>query len=210
MYTDIFAHTILEVDFPNFEEIHQDLKDLVSSKFNENFVNEYDGHDHPLRHGAINRLYQIGDTVENTSVEKLLNFVNKQGKDYWNKLNLSTSLNPYVLQLWATATKRGGFHASHNHNPVPVAGVFYVEASPEEGNLFLENPLDLVLGKSAYQSSTQTPTRFNYEVEAKSGKLVLFPGWMKHFTRPNPTDNLRISVAVNFGCQGEVKFTEFV
>jgi hypothetical protein len=68
----------------------------------------------------------------------------------------------------------------------------------------------LVLGRSALDVTTKTPTRFNYEIESITGKLVLFPGWMKHFTRPNNTDETRISMAVNFGCQGQVGFTEFI
>jgi hypothetical protein len=74
----------------------------------------------------------------------------------------------------------------------------------------LENPLDLVLGKSIYNTETRTPKRFNYEIESYSGKLVLFPGWMKHYTKANPTDNLRMSMAVNFGCWGNVFISEFM
>ena len=213
--TDLFAHTIYETEFVGYENIQAPLIDYITSNFNSEFVNEYSGHDHPLRAGAVTKIYdkftysEEGKTIDDPNLKLVFDWITEHGKEYWKILNLSQHLNPYILQLWATAVKQGGFIASHNHNPIPVAGVFYLKAEPRLGNLFLENPLDLVLGKSPNHSDQHTPTRFNYEVEAISGKLVLFPGWMKHFTRPNPTDDLRMSMAVNFGCQGQVWFTEF-
>jgi uncharacterized protein (TIGR02466 family) len=213
--TPLFAHPVYEVDFPNYDKISQPLVDFITTNFNSNFMNEYHGHDHPIRNGAVTKIYEKfsyqkqGKTIENQYLQAVFEFITEHGKSYWQELGLSNMLNPYILQLWATATQRGGFVASHNHNPVPLSGVFYLKATPEQGNLFLENPLDLVIGKSPRQVDTLTPTRLHHELEARSGKLVLFPGWMKHFTRPNPTDDLRMSMAVNFGCEGQVYFTEF-
>lgn len=214
--TNIFAHAIYEVEFPNFEKIQDSLINYINNNFNSEFINEYNEHDHPIRAGALTRIYdatnnyRLGKTIEDENLKSIVDFITEHGQEYWKILNLSSELTPYVLQLWATAVKRGGFVASHNHNPVPVSGVFYLKAEPRLGNLFLENPLDLVLGRSALNVSQRTPTRFNYEVESVSGKLILFPGWMKHFTKPNPTDELRMSMAVNFGCHGKISFTEFV
>lgn len=213
---DIFAHTIYETEFPNFDLIKDDLIENIKKNFNSDFVNEYHGHDHPLRSGALFKIYErlphsnVETDIGDPNLKNIFNFISEHGKKYWEVLNLNKKLDPYILQLWATATKRGGFVASHNHNPVAISGVFYLNATPELGNLFLENPMDLVLGKSPINSDAQVPTRFNYEVEARSGKLVLFPGWMKHFTRPNPTDEIRMSMAVNFGCHGQVYVTEFI
>jgi uncharacterized protein (TIGR02466 family) len=213
--TPIFSLPIYEVEIPNFSLIENDLFNYITQNFTSDFINDYHEHDHPIRNGALTRIYdkfsyeKNGEKIADENFKKVFNFIDDHGKEYWKILGLSNMLNPYILQLWATVTKKGGFVASHNHNPVPISGVFYVKSTPVQGNLFLENPLDLVLGKSPRQVDSLTPTRLNYEVESKSGKLVLFPGWMKHFTRPNPTDEIRMSMAVNFGCQGQVWFTEF-
>lgn len=210
--TDIFAHTIYEVQFPEFQNIQEELITDLKNNFNSKFINEYDGHNHPIKNGALTKLYDKFDNspITNASLQRIHDFIHEHGKNYWNVLNLSKFLDPYILQLWMNAVPRGGFVASHNHNPTPISGVFYLNAEPKMGNLFLENPLDLVLGKSAYHTETRTPTRFTHEIESVSGKLVLFPGWMKHYTSPNPTDDIRMSMAVNFGCFGQVRFTEFI
>lgn len=213
---DLFAHTIYEAQYPNFADIKDDVINYISQNFDKEFNNQYHDHDHPLRQGAIYKIYECfkykdqESEIANANLKNIYDFITERGKEYWDILKLNKNLDPYILQLWATATKQGGFVASHNHNPVPISGVFYLNARPELGNLFLENPLDLVLGKSPIQSDAQVPTRFNHEIEAVDGRLVLFPGWMKHFTRPNPTNEIRMSMAVNFGCQGQVRITEFI
>ena len=214
--TNIFPITVYEAEYPEFNKIQDDLIKYISKNFNSEFLNEYDGHDHPLRAGALTKIYdkieyeKSGKVIEDENLKSLFNWINEHGKEYWKMLNLSEMLDPYILQLWATAVNKGGFVASHNHNPVPISGVFYLKAEPRLGNIYFENPLDLVLGRSPNKFTDRTPTRFNQEMNAVSGKLILFPGWLKHFTRPNPTDELRMSMAVNFGCHGQVYITEFI
>lgn len=213
---DIFPQTIYEVEYPDFEKIQAALTTHINTEYKNELLEEYSAHDHPIRLGSLTKIfdsndnYKSGKVVEDQTLISLMDFIAEHGRAYWKILNLSSHLDPYILQLWVNSVGRGGFVASHNHNPVPVSGVFYIKAEPKQGNLFLENPLDILLGRNALDVTAKTPTRFNYEIESVTGKLVLFPGWMKHFTRPNNTDESRISMAVNFGCQGQVSFTEFI
>lgn len=213
--TDLFSIPIYQIDYPDFDKIQKPLIEYIGKNFNEEYLNEYHGHDHPIRSGALIHLYERwkfqldGREIEDPNLKSLFEFITQQGKKYWNHLGLSDMLDPYILSAWVTAIRQGGFVTSHNHNPVPIAGVFYIDCSPEMGNLFLENPLDLLLGRSSFNRNETTPIRLNQEIESHSGKLILFPGWLKHFTKPNPTDHLRMSMAINFGCQGEVFYTEY-
>jgi len=213
--TDIFAHTIYEAEYVGYSDIKESLIDYINKNFNNEYVDGLVKHDHPIRSGELIRIYDRftyenqKKTIDDPNLKSLFNWITEQGKEYWKILSLSNQLDPYILQLLVTKVQRGGFVSTHNHNPVPISGVFYLNAEPRLGNLYLENPLDLVLGKNINNKDTTTPSKFNYEIQAISGKLVLFPGWMKHFTDPNPTDEMRMSMAVNFGCQGQVYFTEF-
>jgi hypothetical protein len=214
--TDLFAHTIYESEYPEYSNIQESLIEYINKNFNSKYIDGHIEHDHPVRSGELIRIYDRffyenqGKSIDDPNLKSLFNWITEQGKEYWKILNLSQHLNPYILQLLVTSVKKGGFVASHNHNPIPVSGVFYLKSEPSLGNLFLENPLDLVLGKNVNHMDSRSPMKFNYEIQAISGKLVLFPGWMKHFTRPNPIDEIRMSMAVNFGCQGQVYFTEFI
>jgi len=213
--TDIFSQKIYEVSFPNYDEIKDSLINYVSNSLPNKFINEYDGHEHPIRNGALTVVYDrfadMNATIDHPILKQIHDFINEHGRKYWEILNFSKLLNPYILQLWINAVPKGGFVASHNHNPTPISGVFYINAEPRMGNLFLENPLEILLGRTPMNSEGGKPFRnFDYEVQSTSGKLVLFPGWMKHYTKINSTDECRMSMAVNFGCYGEVYFTEFI
>ena len=35
------------------------------------------------------------------------------------------------------------------------------------------------------------------EVACKTGDVIIFPGWLKHFTTPNKTDKERIVMTIN-------------
>jgi len=95
--------------------------------------------------------------------------------------------------VWATSGPKGGHLIHHNHNPALTAGVFYVDASPEQGNLHLLNPNDATIGKSMFQTWDRYPHK-HHEVLAETGKLVLFPGWLYHFVPKNPTDKNRLAI----------------
>lgn len=214
--TDLFAIPIYEVEYPNFEEIYPHLMEFVKGHFKDGFTSDYEGHEHPVMEGSIIKIYDVlspdekYNSFQNEHVAKLAEFITNSCKEYWNILNLSDMLEPHILHLWAGVQRKGARTVSHNHNPIPIGGVFYLEARPEQGNLLLENPLDLLIGKTpTNKNNNKTPTRFYHEIETYSGKLVLFPGWMKHYTKGNPTDDLRIAIAVNFGCHGQVYHTEF-
>jgi len=215
--TELFSIPIYEVEFPNFEKTLKDpIKQHILSKFNSNLSSNYDEHEHPIVEGSIVKLL---DTVSDDSnlnkmhdenMNVLADFLLEHCKEYWKILDFTHYLEPRILHLWAGIQKKGSRTVSHNHNPVPIGGVFYLESRPEQGNLLLENPLDLLLGKNITNANNdRVPNRLYHEVEAYTGKLVLFPGWMKHHTKGNPTDDVRIALAVNYGCQGQVYFTEF-
>lgn len=209
---ELFAHKIYEVEFPEFNKIQRQLIEEVSTYFDKNFISDYNLHDHPIRNGYLKDVYnsRITTEVNHPNLKSVLDFITVEGKKYWDEiLGYHDALDPYILNAWVTAVKQGGFVASHNHNPIPVAAVFYIKAEQEQGNLYLENPSDIFIGRAPYKANSgYVPQRFNYEIQATSGKLVLFPGWMKHFTKENTTDDIRISMAVNFGCQGQVYFTD--
>lgn len=211
--TDIFPLTIYEAEFPNYEEIQSELIEYIYGKLPPDLKNEYRGHTIPLKGGATCTLFcKLQNTkIDHPIVQQLLDFFNEHGKKYWETLHYSKFLNPYVLQLWANAMTKGSYFSSHNHNPTPISGTFYLNEFPGMPNLSIENPLENILGKSPLHIYNGKPLRnFGHEVIAKPGKLVLFPGWLGHHVEANNTDEIRLSMAVNFGCQGTVSYTEFI
>lgn len=209
---ELFAHKVYEVEFPNYGNIQDQIIDEVSTYFDDNFTSNYNGHEHPIRGGHLKDIYnsRVSKEIPHPNLKSVFDFITTEGTNYWNDvLGYHDGLNPYIINAWVNAVRQGGFVASHNHNPIPVAGVFYIKAMPEQGNLYLENPSDSIIGRAPYKANSgYVPQRFTHQIQSTSGKLILFPGWMKHFTKENITEDVRIAMAVNFGCQGQVWFTD--
>lgn len=90
------------------------------------------------------------------------------------------------LEAWANLAKRGDWYEIHNHPGAQWSGVYYASHG---GNLVLINPL----GGYGFLPGNTPRVR---EVEPLPGRVVIFPSYVQHFTRPNAAD-CRVSVAFN-------------
>lgn len=221
-FHQIFPHTICIVDYPNFEEIQESIKNEIKNYLGIDIKMDPDRtdlsdriHDHPCRGGEYGIMYDVinfdnpdnPDNIKNPDLKKLYDWMSDQCRKYWDELGYNQLLNPYIIQMWGLYQGPGGFTASHNHQSIPIAASFYVDAE-NKGNFVLEDPSELVLSRCPYNKIKGTPKRFHHEIEVKNGRLVLFPGWMKHFSRENKTQEDRILMAINYGCYGKVYFTD--
>ena len=222
-YKQIFPHTVAIVDYPNFDEIKDSIKEEVKKTLGVDYPKETTGtdpydkvHDHPCRGGEYGIMYDVinfanpdsPENISNPALRKLHDWLEEQCKQYWNELTYNQLLHPYVLQMWGVWQTPGGFTASHNHAGIPIAASFYIDAE-NKGNFVLEDPSELVLSRAPYNKIKGTPKRFHQEIEVKNGRLVLFPGWMKHFSRSNTSDSERVLMAINYGCYGQVYYTDW-
>ena len=93
-------------------------------------------------------------------------------------LRLRRDRRPRFAGSWSVRFDGAGVHASHHHPQGWLSAVFYVSVpqrlAGEEGRLVLgEGPSDLATGVPALRL-----------VEPRPGRLVIFPSWMWHATRP--------------------------
>lgn len=201
MNLNIFPITVKEIFIPDFDTIAQDAIDNIMPLFDKP---EECTHDFSMD-GGLSLYYKYNRLADTIDLSKIINFVNIQAGLYWEELNYSKHLKPYVLNSWANITPPGGHWASHNHSPAPLSGVVYLKSSPEMGNLILENPLESLLSCQPYEFDFK-PKLFGHEIKSETGKLVLFPGYLKHRTQPNPSNELRIVIGFNIGCRGQVNY----
>jgi len=93
---------------------------------------------------------------------------------------------------WLNINRFKDHNAPHHHPPAALAAVFYVHATPEQGRLCF---LDMNGARAATTDIADgDPVEW---VAPRTGRLVLFPGWLWHYVAPNMTDDARISLAFN-------------
>lgn len=184
---EIFPTLIYEVEFPNFKEIQNDIFKVILPYFEDTFderrVDYFSGSEVKMRSTKFH-------LHKDPKLQQVVDFIETHCNEYWKMCGYTSKIDPYITVMWALLTNNGGFTASHNHNPWPIGGSFYIDADSNTGDLFLENPLEMLLGKQPVE--IDGPTIYTERIKVKSGKLVLFPGWMRHHSQVNKTQTERM------------------
>lgn len=198
MIEDIFPTKIYRTTYPKAAE----LKDTLFPKIRQVLDLAAQNNNTFMQAGTLCS-YNTGSDLHTqypNETSEIVEFVNSEARKYWKICNYHEELEPFVYQMWANETPAGGWVENHLHGNMPFTAVLYVDASPEQGNIVLENPLDTVLMTQPIGPSVQYPMR--HELTVNTGDLVMFPGYLKHSVKPNTTDRTRLITAFNIGCRG--------
>jgi uncharacterized protein (TIGR02466 family) len=107
---------------------------------------------------------------------------------------------PRLGNMWANINPPGGLNMPHVHPNGLFSGVYYVKVPPDCGRLKLYDPRPGV--------QTMMPTRKpgnpgrdlwrDVNLDAKVGRIIMFPAWLWHSVEENKSNDIRISVSFNF------------
>ena len=192
----------------NFDKIQEEIKTAIEG---ETFVRKWPTHsltDPTFRESVIVKynmthfLEQIGYHLERyTSGGSLEPRYGDNSRSMDEKLAIATqggrwqregSCNQWnVYSSWITKFEHRDYGHVHNHGCSDISGVYYYKTNGKDGDLFFQNP-NLAMGTTIYQSCMDA---HRYPPEA--GRLLLFPGWLKHGVHTNETKNIRYSVSFN-------------
>ena len=99
----------------------------------------------------------------------------------------ATKENISPLNYWGHIHEKNMSTNMHNHNDTYVSAVVYVKVPEGSGSIVIRPKLNQY-DNSAY-SSKFSPER---------GVYYMFPGYLDHFVTRNMSDQLRISLSINF------------
>jgi len=133
---------------------------------------------------------------ECSAIDKLIAHLNTEIKECANQVGLP-ELELY--NLWVNINPSGSYNHLHNHVGSVLSGSYYVDATPEQGNIQFErnDNAEYHIPTNVLKETYYTSTRATYA--AKTGALYIFPGWLKHSVQGNFTKQDRISIAFNYG-----------
>ncbi len=110
-----------------------------------------------------------------------------------------------ITGCWANINPRGSMNTAHTHPNNYLSGVYYLQIPEGAGVITFNDPrgaAGVVMPKQA------GPSKYNangYTLDAKPGRLVLFPAWLRHAVPINRSERERISMSFNIMFTG---FTE--
>ena len=99
--------------------------------------------------------------------------------------------------MWANVNPPGSKHSVHSHPNNFFSGVYYVQCDPRANVICFYDPrpqAEVMMPSRAQQTVFTTNM---VELEAKPGRLALFPAWLKHDVPINLSQRERISVSFN-------------
>jgi uncharacterized protein (TIGR02466 family) len=191
------------VIYKNFYNKVEDLKNNLFSKLDSVFNDTIDNNNAFMRQGTLCS-YHSASNLHNeytNETQEVVAFVEQCAREYWQDCDYHKDLEPFVFQLWANKTPKGGYIDSHLHGNMPFTAVLYVDASPDQGNLIIENPLEMVLMTQPISPDIKYP--LGEEIAVSSGDLVMFPGYIRHSVKPNNSNKPRLILGFNIGCRGQ-------
>ena len=100
----------------------------------------------------------------------------------------------YPRESWVNIHKRGGYTGEHLHSPSPLVISCYLKAPKGSGNFLVRDPLEY----HRFGTPQEPAEHIWKEIPVQTNDVLVFPGWLKHKTQPNNTNEDRIVLSVNY------------
>lgn len=184
---ELFPTPIYVSMVENLEEIQNEIDGVMKNlKFVEPPTSW--GKTHLLSQNSSNNsqdFFEVNKMVITEST--IMNHVN----DYCNFLEFKVPKR-YKVESWMTLFNNGDYAHTHNHGSADISGVYYYKTTGDDGDLFFESPVEGALSSSVYAKCVE-----RWKHTPKVGKIILFPGWLKHGVLKNTKESKRHSISFN-------------
>jgi len=97
---------------------------------------------------------------------------------------------------WLKCHEEGDINTPHAHSRNLLAGVYYIQANDNCGDLLLQNPNAGTMWNNSIDGISDC--RSYIRIKPKAGMLIIFPGHIVHSVEPNKSKSKRICIATNF------------
>lgn len=115
---------------------------------------------------------------------------------FFNELNLdANNLGIYCDEIWRNTYTRNFYQEIHNHSPLHLSGVLFLNDEQEgDGRFFFFNRDYSEVSKEWRHIGLLSDRKY---IKAERGKILLFPSYMLHGVTIHKSDNIRKTLAFN-------------
>lgn len=189
--------------FPSLLGIHDDLIDskyLGQIKDRCSTIEQQIGKKDVDWFTPVFNTYNSYDLLSDKIFKSLILSITRFVKDYNHQMGSSKDV--YPTEGWFNTYYKKDYQEFHIHQNSIYSAVFFVEAPQGSSPLVLQNPNYLYkmlvindLKDSKYSHNT-------WSVPSQENKLVVFPSHLMHMVPCHQSDQKRVSIAINFRCDG--------
>jgi uncharacterized protein (TIGR02466 family) len=102
-----------------------------------------------------------------------------------------------ITGCWANINPQGSSHRPHSHPNNYLSGVYYAQVPDESDGLVFHEPRAEALVMSPKLKKVTELTNSEARLGVRTGRLVVFPSWLKHSVAKTKGPGERISVSFN-------------
>lgn len=171
--------------------VQNEIKDKLSIiTATDNFENP-EGWDDGVQTNIKNRF----NSIDFYEINNLKKFIEHHVRNYIKIIKASEHKEVFLSHSWINFTANGQFQDWHQHQDSVISGVYYYQTSGCDGDLVFETPNPYVslelfpIGDVVHKYIAFKPA---------VGKIVIFPGWLKHKVEKNKDQIPRISFSFNY------------
>jgi uncharacterized protein (TIGR02466 family) len=135
--------------------------------------------------------------ISNPIIQEFNNSLNVEVNSFWKELNYRGI--PIQCFTLITEFKQNSYIDVHCHAPADLVATFYLKKPKDSSNIMVVDPnADLLYYQPNNLDYENYADWFHEELQIEEGDLVLFPGYLKHLTKPTITQEDRIIIATNY------------
>lgn len=196
-----FPTTILEARITDYENINQILKKELVEMFDDPLVQKralsHEWEDFKLN-GEKHKTGYSNFTIDGNLIKKenfkfFFDHIEKLITSFFAELNYFDRW--HFVNSWSAVYPTGAWVPLHDHKVMEWSGAYYVSAPQNCGDIKFTDPREYAL----VNEPPMTLYRGNqkHQITPQDGTLLLFPGYLKHETLPNQSQEDRIIISFN-------------
>jgi uncharacterized protein (TIGR02466 family) len=141
---------------------------------------------------------------ERPELGAMVAFFRQCAADYMSGLSYRSTLELRLQCCWASTLVQADRFEMHQHANSFLSGAFYLEVGGTAQPIRFRDPRPQARTLDIPVEAELRINRRYYEIDARSGQLVLFPSWLEHRVRASNAADPRTSASFNMTLHGEV------
>ena len=177
MIKNLFSTPIKIINLPNFISVTEKIFSFMQIR-KENFTKK----------------------LPRDEAEKIEELFKEEAESYLKEC-AGRQIDLELTSAWLNITQKFEINSPHVHPNNTVAGVYYINTNEKSGDLLLHDPKgssSLIPHSDVTSNGDIYSNRTFYRYKPKVGDLILFPAYLIHSVEANMSDEIRISLAINF------------
>ena len=140
--------------------------------------------------GKTHKISSLSKSViDHYNLKNLKSFLDENLKEYLKEISYDGNTK-YKMESWISLFNNNDYGHIHDHGTADISGVYYYKTNEKDGDIVFYNPVIQVDMSTCFKKES-------WIHQPRIGKMLLFPGFLKHGIFRNETNDKRISFSFN-------------